>query len=60
MELVDGETVRSLLASGPIQVTAQAVGDFAGVNSIILLLGRCDRPQHQRMRHLHLLSVGRR
>jgi hypothetical protein len=38
-------------------LTAQAIGDLAGVDPIILLLGRCDGAQHQRMRYLYLLSV---
>ena len=39
------------------EVAAQAVGDFASINLIILLLGGCDGAQHQRMRYLYLLSV---
>src|SRR5271155_3535630 len=39
------------------EVAAQAVGNLAGINLIILLLGGCDGAQHQRMRHLHLLRV---
>src|SRR5437016_7409278 len=39
------------------EVAAQAVGDLAGIDAIVLLLGRSDGAQHQRMRYLHLLSV---
>src|SRR5690348_4368891 len=39
------------------KVTTQAVRDLAGIDSIVLLLGRCDRPQHHRMRHLHLCGL---
>src|SRR5947199_112291 len=39
------------------KVTAQAVRDLAGIDAIILLLGRCDRSQHHRMRHFHLCSM---
>ena len=39
------------------EVTAQAVGNLAGIDLVVLLLGCCDRSQHQRMRHLHLLGV---
>src|SRR5947209_2642296 len=39
------------------EVTAQAVGDLAGINPVVFLLGRSDGAQHQRMRYLHLLRV---
>src|SRR5205823_10816415 len=39
------------------EVAAQAVGDLAGIDAIVLLLGRSDGAQHQRMRYLHLLRV---
>src|SRR2546425_8780083 len=39
------------------EVAAQAVGDLAGIDAIVLLLGRCDGAQHQGMRYLHLLSM---
>jgi hypothetical protein len=40
------------------EVTAQALGDLAGIDPIVLLLGRSDGAQHQGMRYLHLLSMG--
>src|SRR5271165_902411 len=40
------------------KVTAQAVGNLAGINPIILLFRRGDGAQHQRMRHLYLGRVG--
>jgi hypothetical protein len=39
------------------EVAAQAVGDLAGINSIVLFLGRGDGAQHQWMSYLHLLRV---
>ena len=36
--------------------TAAGVRDLAGITPIVLL-GRVDGAQHQRMRHLHLLRV---
>src|ERR1017187_5807440 len=39
------------------EVTAQAVGNLAGINPIILLFRRRDGAQHQRMRHLYLGRV---
>ena len=39
------------------KVAAQAIGDLAGVNPIVLLLSRGDRAQHQWVRYLHLLGV---
>jgi len=39
------------------EVTAQAVGNLAGIDSVVLLLGCGDRSQHQRMCHLHLPGV---
>jgi len=39
------------------EVTAQAFSDLAGIDPIVLLLGRGDGAQHQRMRYLHLLRV---
>jgi len=36
---------------------AQAVGDLAGINPIVLLFGCCNRAQHQGMRHLHLFRM---
>ena len=39
------------------EVTAQAVGDLAGINPVILLLGRGDGTKHQRMCDLDLFSV---
>src|SRR5450755_3256084 len=40
------------------EVTAQAVGNLAGINPIILLFRCGDGAQHQRMRHLYLGCVG--
>ena len=37
------------------EVASQAVGDLAGIDLVVLLLGRSDSPQHQRMRDLNLL-----
>ena len=39
------------------KIAAQAVGDLAGIDPIVLLLCRGDRAQHQRVRDLHLLGV---
>src|SRR5271157_2075103 len=39
------------------EVTAQPVGNLAGINPIILLFRRGDGAQHQRMRHLYLGRV---
>src|SRR5580700_5410380 len=39
------------------EVTAQAVGNLAGINPIILLFRRRDGTQHQRMRHFYLGRV---
>jgi hypothetical protein len=39
------------------EIAAQAVGDLAGINPIVLLLRRCDGTQHQRMRHFDLLRM---
>lgn len=39
------------------EVASQAVGDFAGIDLVVLLLGRGDRLQHQRMRDLHRLRM---
>ena len=47
---------RSHMALGK-KVAAQAVGDLACINLVVLLLGRSDRPQHQRMRDLHLFRM---
>ena len=40
------------------EVPAQAVGDLAGIDPVVLLFGRSHGPQHQRMRNLHCLSMG--
>src|SRR5260370_15072222 len=39
------------------EVAAQAVGQLAGIDPVVLLLGRRNRPQHQRMSHLYLFGV---
>jgi NADPH:quinone reductase-like Zn-dependent oxidoreductase len=39
------------------EVAAQAVGQLAGVDLVVLLLGRCNRTQHQRVSHLDLRGV---
>jgi hypothetical protein len=39
------------------EVASQAVGDLAGINLVILLLGRGDRSEHQWMGNLHLFGV---
>jgi hypothetical protein len=39
------------------EIAAQAVGDLAGVNAIIFLLGGCDRSQHQRVRYFDLCRM---
>jgi len=39
------------------EVAAQAVGDLAGIDAIVLLLGRSDGARHQRMRYLHLFRM---
>jgi hypothetical protein len=39
------------------EVAAQAVGDLAGIDPIVLLFRRGDRTQHQWVRYLHLLGV---
>jgi len=45
------ESLRSLISF------AQAVGDLACINLVVLLFGRSNRSQHQRMRDLHLLRM---
>ena len=47
---------RSHVALGK-KVTAQAIGDLACINLVVLLLGRSNRSKHQRMRNLHLLGM---
>ena len=39
------------------EVASQAVGDLDGIDLVVLLLGRGDSPQHQRVRDLHLLCM---
>jgi hypothetical protein len=39
------------------EVASQAVGDLAGIDLVVLLLGRCNRSQHQRVSHLDLGGV---
>ncbi len=39
------------------EIAPQAIGDLAGIDSVVLLLGRSNRAQHQRMRYLHLLGM---
>jgi hypothetical protein len=39
------------------KVAAQAIGDLAGIDAIVLLLSQCNRPQHHRVRDLHLGRV---
>src|SRR5437667_2484960 len=39
------------------EIASQAVGDLAGIDLVVLLLGRCNRSQHQRMSHLDLGGV---
>ena len=41
------------------EIAAQAVGDLAGIDAIVLPLGSGNRTKHQRMRHLHLRSMGK-
>ena len=41
------------------KVAAQTVGDLAGIDPIVFLLGRGDGTQHQWMRYFHLLSMRR-
>src|SRR5579862_4447348 len=35
------------------EVAPEAVGDLAGIDAIVLLFGRRDGPQHQRVRHFY-------
>src|SRR5579863_4922617 len=35
------------------EVASEAVGDLAGIDAIVLLFGRRDGPQHQRVRHFY-------
>src|SRR5260370_19433671 len=39
------------------EIAAQTVDDLAGIDLVVLLLGRCNRPQHQRMSYLDLLRM---
>jgi hypothetical protein len=39
------------------EITSQAVGDPAGIDLVVLLFGRCNRSQHQRVSHLDLGGV---
>ena len=39
------------------EITAQAIGDLARVNAIVLFLGRCDCSQHQRVCHFDLCRM---
>src|ERR1700737_4527816 len=39
------------------EVASQTVADLAGIDLIVLLLGGCNRSQHQRVSHLDLGSV---
>ena len=32
------------------EIAAQAVGELTGINLVVLLLGRCNRTQHQRVK----------
>jgi hypothetical protein len=41
------------------EIAAQAVGDLAGIDLVVLPLRRCNGPQHQRVRHLHLFGMGK-
>jgi hypothetical protein len=36
---------------------SQAVGDLAGIDLVVLLLGRCNRSQHQRVSRLNLRGM---
>jgi hypothetical protein len=38
------------------EIAAQTIGDLAGIDLVVLLLGRCNRPQHQWMSY-HLLRM---
>jgi hypothetical protein len=40
------------------EVATKTVGDLAGIDPVVLPLGRSNRPQHQWVRHLNLLCVG--
>src|SRR5271163_585685 len=40
------------------EVASQAVANLACIDAVVLLLGCRDRPQHQRMRHLHSRCMG--
>jgi hypothetical protein len=39
------------------KVATQAIGDLAGIDLVVLLFGRCNRPQHQRMSYLDLFRM---
>jgi len=39
------------------EVAAQTICDLAGIDLVVLLFGRGNRPQHQRVRYLHLLGM---
>jgi hypothetical protein len=39
------------------EIAAQTVSDLACVDLVVLLLGRCNRPQHQGVSHLDLGGV---
>jgi hypothetical protein len=39
------------------EITPYTVGDLAGIDLVVLLFGRRNGSEHQRMRHLHLLCV---
>ena len=39
------------------EIASQAVGNLAGIDRVVLLFGRRDGPQHQRMSHLNRAGV---
>ncbi len=39
------------------KITAQTISNLAGINLVILLLGCCNRPQHQWMSYLDLRGM---
>ena len=39
------------------EIATQTIGDLAGIDSFVLLFCRSNRPQHHRMRYLHLRGM---